>query len=191
MAPAYVAWRRLDVPAHCVANLDALPSHGVWIEADELVAAPRKPYAVRLNLDLDPAWRTRSAWVHVIGPRPWTSLIIERVDDARWAVNGRMRSGLDGCAEIDVAASPLTNTMAIRYLGLAPGEERIIRVAWVDVPSLRVTAEEQGYRRIGPVEGSSGLEAYEFWPVGGRTYRLTVDADALVVDYEDLAERMA
>jgi hypothetical protein len=190
VAPEFVAWRRLDVSSHCVANL-AHPSHGVWIEADELVAGPRKPYALRMNLDLDPAWRTRSAWAQVIGPRAWTSLIIERVDDARWAVNGRRRSRLDGCVEIDIAASPLTNTMAIRHLGLAVGEEGTLRVAWIDVPSLRVTAEEQGYRRIGPVEDSPGLEAYEFWPVGGRSYRLTVDEDGLVVDYEDLAARMA
>lgn len=115
-------------------------------------------------------------------------------DNARglrgWWVHGRRRRSLDGCVDVDVAATPLTNTLPIRRLGLRVGEEALIRAAWVDVPSLRVSPEEQGYRRVGAIEGSPGLEAWDFWPVGGRTYRLTVDPDGLVVDYQDLAERV-
>lgn len=188
-----VVWRRVDVRSgHCVATLDrhGEAEHGVDIDADELVSEPRRTYALRMSLSLDAAWRSTFAYVHVLGSRPYLSMTMERSGEDAWIVNGRRRPRLDGCLELDIAASPLTNTMAIRRLGLGVGEEAVIRVAWIDVPSLQVTPEEQGYRRIGPVEGSEDLEAYEFWPVGGRTYRLSVDTDGLVVDYQDLAERI-
>ena len=135
-------------------------------------------------LSIDERWRCDFAHVSLISRRPWESLTLERVGHDNWVVNGRRRTSLRGCVELDIAATPLTNTLAIRHLGLEVGHEATIKVAWVDMPSLRVVPVEQGYRRI-------GRDTFEFWPAGGRTYRLTVDSDALVVHYEDFAERIA
>jgi uncharacterized protein len=163
---------------------------GFGLDGHEVVVAPRA-YGVYFGVSLDEAWRTRHVMLGVTSRRLSVGTTLEVDEDGTWWVHGRRRRSLDGCLDVDVAATPLTNTLPIRRLGLRVGEEALIRVAWVDVPSLRVTPEEQGYRRVGRVDGSSDLEAWDFWPVGGRSYRLTVDPDGLVVDYQDLAERIA
>jgi uncharacterized protein len=162
---------------------------GFGLDGHEVVVAPRA-YGVYFGVSVDETWRTRHVTLGVTS-RPVSIGTTLEVRDGSWWVHGRRRRTLDGCLDVDVAAAPLTNTLPIRRLGLRVGEEALIRVAWVDVPSLRVTPEEQGYRRVGRVDGSSDLEAWDFWPVGGPTYRLTVDDDGLVVDYENLAERIA
>jgi hypothetical protein len=192
----YIAWKRLDVPlGYGAATVDwgrGEPEGADLgsMDAVEFIQERRRSWGVRIWLSVDEAWRCDFALVNVLSRRPWESLTVERDGDMNWVVNGRRRRSLHGCVELDIAATPLTNTLAIRQLGLKVGEEAMINVAWVDVPSLRVTPVQQGYRRIGPIQGSDGFEAYEFWPVGGRTYRLTVDADALVVEYEDFAQRL-
>jgi uncharacterized protein len=179
--PRFVTWQRTDVRGLGTARLDR--GRGWELDAHEIVKA-RTPYAIYYGIELTDDWRTVYVSLGVTRRAASLGMSIEvDVDTAAWWVNGRRRRALDGCIDVDVAATPATNTIAIRRLGLRVGQEAIIKVAWVDVPSLRVTPEEQGYRRI-------GRETYEFWPVGGRTYRLTVDADALVVDYEDFAERI-
>jgi uncharacterized protein len=193
----YIAWRRLDVETgYGGATVEwgrGTPDgddQGM-IEAVEFVRHGRRSWGLAAYLGLDDRWRCDFAHLNVMTRRPYQSVTIERAGNEAWVVNGRRRRALDGCAELDIAATPLTNTLAIRRLNLDVGREQTVRVAWVDVPSLRIESVEQGYRRIGRVKGSDGLEAYEFWPVGGRTYRLSVDADGLVVDYEDFAERIA
>ncbi len=166
-------------------------SDGNRLSAHEIVVG-RSTYGIFYGVDLSAAWVTQHVSLDV------TSRAIDHgtgidADPAtrRWWVSGRRRRALDGCIDVDIAAAPATNTIPIRRLGLEIGQEAVIRVAWVDVPSLRVVPAEQGYRRVGPIDGAAGLEAYEFWLVGGRTYRLTVDSDGLVADYQDLAERIA
>ncbi len=191
-----VAWRRLDVEGVGVARLDSYgdDDDGLQIYADEVVIAGRRSHATRIDIDadigIDGRWLTRFAWIHVIGPVPWRSLQLERAGPDTWRVNGRRSRRLDGCVELDVAATPLTNTFAIRNLGLQIGEERTISVAWVDVPSLRLSVEAQSYARIGPTRDHPGLEAWEFATAAGRRYRLTVDPDGLVSDYEGFATRV-
>lgn len=183
-----VSWRRTDVEGLAMARLDE--SDGWGLDAHEVVVG-RSPHAVYYGIELSDEWLTRYVSLGVTSRtiNHGTSLEVDP-DTGAWWVSGRRRRALDGCVDVDIAAAPATNTIPIRRLGLAIGEEAVIRVAWVDVPSLKVVPAEQGYRRIGPVSGSVGLEAYEFWPLGGRTYRLSVDPDGLVVDYEDFATRI-
>lgn len=186
--PRFVMWQRTDVRGLGTGRLEHLDGWG--LDAHEIVAG-RSPYAIYYGVSLTEDWRTTYVTLGITRRAISVGTTME-VDVARseWWVSGRRRRALDGCIDVDVAATPATNTISIRRLALEVGEDAIITVAWVDVPTLRVTPVQQGYRRIGPIEGSDGLEAYEFWPVGGRTHRLTVDADALVVDYEDFAERL-
>ncbi len=179
--PRFVTWRRTDVHGLGTGRLDH--GDGWELDAHEIVTG-RSSYAISYGIELTDDWRTEYASLGLTRRAVsfGTSIDVNPVS-AEWWVSGRRRRALDGCVDIDVAATPATNTISIRRLGLKVGQEAIIRVVWVDVPSLRVVPVAQGYRRI-------GHDTYEFRPVGGRTYRLTVDADGLVIDYEDFAERL-
>jgi len=179
--PRFVTWQRTDVRGLGTARL--VRDDGWALDAHEIVTG-RAPYAIYYGIDLTEDWRTDYVSLGITrrATSYGTSIEVDP-DRAAWWISGRRRRALDGCVDVDIAATPATNTISIRRLGLKVGQEAVIKVAWVDVPSLRVVPAEQGYRRI-------GRETYEFWPVGGRTYRLTVDADGLVVDYEHFAERI-
>ena len=55
---------------------------------------------------------------------------------------------LDGCIDVDISTTPLTNTLPVRRLRLAPGQSAEIQVGYVDVPTLTIRAVLQSYTRI-------------------------------------------
>ena len=89
--------------------------------------------------------------------------------------------------DIDVAATPLTNTPALRRLELARGASAEITVPWVDIPTLAVTPEVQAYDRLDPIDG---VDRYRFRTPAIRGLILSVDPDGLVRDYEGFAVRV-
>ena len=56
--------------------------------------------------------------------------------------------------DVDVQWSPLTNLMPMRRLGLdRAGSNGTFTMAWVSVPSLAVTLDEQRYTLLGVDDG--------------------------------------
>ena len=87
--------------------------------------------------------------------------------------------------DVDIAATPLTNTFPIRRLAhLTVGERAASGVAWVDVPALGVTRVDQTYERLGDQDGRARWRYSD--PVHGGL-EPTVDTEGLVVDYERFA----
>lgn len=98
---------------------------------------------------------------------------------------GRALSDLAGCIDVDLSATPFTNALPIRRLGLSRGERRTIRVVYVDVPSMRFTAVEQAYTCLVPMK----RYRYEGLSTGFKA-EFDVDGDGLVVDYPGLFARV-
>jgi hypothetical protein len=103
----------------------------------------------------------------------------------RWG--GEPVPELDGCIDVDVSATPFTNTLPIRRLGLRPGESEELLVAYIRVPELLVGLERQRYGCLG-VQADGGLYRFEALP-SGFTANLPVDSDGLVIDYPRLFRR--
>lgn len=152
------------------ARLTALPDG--WCLAAEV---PGADTAVTVEVDRD--WRTRRAEVETAGHRRLLTA------DARgtWWVDGTAAPHLTGTLDVDVEATPLTNTLPIRRL-LATGlEQAELTAAWVRVPGEGVEPLPQRYERTGPdrwryASASSSAE-------------LTVDEHGLVATYGDLWQR--
>jgi hypothetical protein len=183
-----VAWRRTGEPSgHSLGVVSAVGKrfvgHG-W----EVVAGEHEAWAVHFMFEADGAWRTRSTTIDLTDAIGTRRLTLRSDQRRRWTVDGRRRPELDGCLDVDVAATPLTNTLAIRRLGLAPGEHAEIRVAWIDVPGLDLEVVAQRYTRL---ETAGDVDHYEFRALpSGRRYLLSVDAQGLVVDYEGIWTRV-
>jgi uncharacterized protein len=104
---------------------------------------------------------------------------------AEWIdAEGVPQASLRGCIDVDLTATPFTNTLPIRRLRLQEGERHVIRVVYVQVPSLAVRAAEQAYCCIEPNRRYryDGLDTH-------FTAELTVDADGFVLDYPGLFKR--
>jgi len=95
-----------------------------------------------------------------------------------WLVDGRERGDLAECVDVDIEASPVTNTLPIRRARLKEGQKADLIVAWVRFPSLEVVSARQSYERLSSrnyMFRSSGFAA-----------RLKVDAFGLVTQYGNL-----
>lgn len=181
------AWSRTDVPEGLGLGTLLTRPDGYCLEAGETVVEGNERFFTRFTVRTDLAWATREVRVEVVTAQGTaTELLMAR--GGHWTDgDGRHRPELVGRQDVDVAATPLTNTLPIRRLGLRPGEHRDIAVAWIDIPSLRVRRVRQGYTRH-PAEG--GLDHYTYRdPLHGE-YRLSVDGDGLVVDHERFARRL-
>ena len=101
-----------------------------------------------------------------------------------WVVDGERRPDLANAIDLDITATPATNFLPVRRLGLAVGQRADIEVAWVQVPSLEVKLGRQRYTRTGP-------RAYCYESRDDDFRRpLTVDDDGLVLSYPGLFERI-
>ncbi|MFD0776801.1 putative glycolipid-binding domain-containing protein [Streptomonospora algeriensis] len=181
-----VAWSRVDVSAGLGVGALLAETGGFRLEAGETVAGAQGRFSTRVTVQADLAWCSRSARVEVLSSGGASAVVLERRAGG-WSVDGLRVPELDGCLDVDVAATPLTNTLPIRRLGLGPGEYRDVFAVWVDVPSLRVRRLGQRYTRLFPARGR---ERYEYRDSANGAFVLSVDSDGLVVDYEGLAVRV-
>jgi hypothetical protein len=174
-----VLWQRLDAPGHESARLSSEPSG--WRLAGTAVFA-HEDRACRLSYAVvcDARWHTISAevegWVGDV-----TVAISINADAARtWRLNGVDCPAVAGCVDVDLNFSPSTNTLPIRRLGLAVGDEAPVYAAWLRFPSFTLERLDQVYRRTGPT-------TYRYQSGGGEfSAEIEVDEAGLVTTYPGL-----
>ena len=176
-----------EARGHSVARCEAVD--GGWLfHATEVLVAADEVLACCFRVRLDDRWQTVTADVTAVAAAGELTLALVADESRRWTVDGVHRPDLDGCIDVDVAATPLTNTVPIRRLdGLGVGQPVTSPVAWVDVPGLGVTQVEQTYERL---PDRDGLAAWRYSDPNHGSFTLTVDDDGLVVDYEGFARRV-
>ena len=101
---------------------------------------------------------------------------------------GQRLAALVGCIDVDIAATPFTNTLPIRRLALEPGESAEIKVAYITIPELSFSTAMQRYTCL-EAQAQGGRYRYESLS-SGFTAEITVDAAGLVVDYAELWKRL-
>jgi len=94
---------------------------------------------------------------------------------------GRRLPELDSCTDLDIAATPFTNTLPIRRLGLRPGAAAEIEGGYIAVPVLRISRARQRYTFL-RADPDRGVCLYENDQNGFRG-ELPVEADGVVLDY--------
>ncbi len=181
-----VMWSRLDTPS--MEHLALIMRHDEAV-ADGIVLGVENDAAFRLRYKLrcDSRWRVRRVEVNFVDGGRGLSLTAN--GEGRWFdESGAAVPALDDCVDVDITATPLTNTLPIRRLALRQGESADIKVAYVTIPDLRVTPDEQRYTCL---ETDAAGGRYRFEQMGsGFTAILQVDADGLVEDYSELFKRV-
>ena len=200
--PTALLWHRLDAPGAEQALLS--DRTGLHARGTVLSASPI-PFSCRYELHTDESWSTvrfeasaegagflRQTRLERAAGR-WRVTASEQGDlDAALVAAGHPRAGLPGTDEpirlveavdIDLLASPLTNTLPIRRLELGsavPGTTHTIVAAFVLLPSLEVIPSTQTYTVLGP-----GQIRYAS---GSFTADLSVDERGYVTHYPGLAD---
>lgn len=155
------------------------------ITADGLVITPAAdPAGLRYRLVLDTLWRVRDVRAEIIGGH--RRLALSSDGEGSWTDGeGVDLPHLAGAIDVDLSASPFTNTLPIRRLGLAPHQSADIVCAYVQVPDLDVFADPQRYTR----RAAAGRWLYESRDSDFRC-EIGTDADGLVTDYPGLFRRI-
>lgn len=157
------------------------------IIADSVVFASREvePARTRYRAEMDLDWRIRGIAVMVEhAGEADRSLNLRSDGDGHWRDGaGTALPEFDGCLDIDISATPFTNTLPIRRLNLQPGQVEPIKVLFIHVPTLEIESWDQRYTGLTP-------ETVRYESVGTDFRReLTIDGDGLVVDYPGLFSR--
>lgn len=148
--------------------------YGPRLDGEAMFVHEERPFRVSYRLDCDAGWRTRELTVAVGG----SGRLGLRSDGAgNWTdtVAGRPMPELEGCVDVDLTCTPLTNTLPIRRLGLSPGAARDLNVAYVELPEVTVRPVMQRYTCV---------RADEYlYESGSFRVSLPVDEHGLVLDY--------
>lgn len=171
-----IVWQRLDRPGLEHVALEVRPDF-VRAEGFVLLQLDAGLVQLRYTLACDGAWRTERIDLALTIGAVERTLDLRRDAQGNWTANGAARPDLAPCFEIDLAATPLTNTLALKRLGLAPNAPKTLRAAYIAIPELQVRVDEQEYTTLSPTKFryrglSTNFEA-----------EVTSDADQLVVDY--------
>ena len=147
------------------------------------------PWVVDYRLRVDDRWRTRSAEVTARSRLGSRTVRLEHDGAGRWLLDGVACELLDGCLDVDLEASSLTNTFPVHRFFLAPGTARPVSTpaAFVRAQTVSVERLEQSYRRL--PDGPDGSRFDYAAPVFDVSCVIAYDASGLVLDYPGLALR--
>lgn len=161
------------------------------IVADGLVLRHHQGNGLRLRYHLrcDADWTPRELRVESLGASTKT-LHISADGSGHWFdADGKSIDSLNGCIDVDIMATPFTNTLAIRHLNLSPGMSQTIDMVFVSIPDLQVQRAAQRYTCLSR-DGEQSRYMYESLSSGFKA-ELWVDSARMVRVYEGQWERVA
>jgi hypothetical protein len=146
-------------------------------------------WLVRFVIDLAAGWTTRAARVVARSVAGMHELRLDADGAGGWEINGAAAPELDGCLDVDLESSALTNAFPVRRLGLQVGERADAPAAYVRAFDLAVERLEQRYVRL---DDDDNRQRYHYSALAfDFECELVYDASGLVVDYPHIARRAA
>jgi hypothetical protein len=183
--PAQSAWRLLGVHDGFEIVRFAPQEQGLALTGVSLGIEKGIAWHLRYCITLDTGWHTQEA---VIETAEGIHLHLETDGAGHWMVNGHPRHDLEGCLDVDLKASVMTNTVPIHRLALEAGQLAGLCAAYVRTETLQVERLEQSYQRIGDTDG---LPCFDYQaPRFGYHQVLRFGSDGLIIDYPGIGSRV-
>lgn len=181
-----ILFRSLSAPAF--EHVRVTTDHPGWMVFDSMLVREQGETVLRggYTLIVDYDWRTLELRVMCESePGAMQALHLLADGDGHWTdAQERPIPSLDGVIDVDIAWSPLTNTLPIRRLDLGEGAEVLVPVAYIAMPSLALSRKDQTYQR-------RGENQVRFTAEGGTfSADLRVDGNGVIRMYPDLFERI-
>ncbi len=163
------------------------------IVADSIILGvqEQKPFRIHYEIRCNAQWRLQSVHVNLLdGSSQSLYLFID--EEGTWTTEGgEIISSLQGCLDVDISATPFTNTLPIRRLALQQYSIATLNMAYIAIPQMQVEVTEQRYTCL-DVTPAGGRYLFESLRNGTSTFsaELPVDEDGLVLDYPGLFRRV-
>jgi hypothetical protein len=147
------------------------------------------PWAVEYAIQVDGAGATRGAQISGRSAAGSSSTVLEADGAGHWLVDGENAPRLDGCFDVDLESSAMTNALPVRRLGLAVVARAAAPAVYVRAVGLAVDRLEQTYLRT---PGEAASQSYDYTaPAFDFECRLIYDQSGLVLEYPGIAVRVA
>jgi len=185
--PRHAAWRHRGARAGFEVVFFGNREDGCLIQGCTAAIEDGTPWAVEYAIELDGAGATRSARISGRSAAGPGARLLEADGAGRWLVDGEPAPQLDGCLDVDLESSAMTNALPVRRLALAVAARASAPAAYVRAAGLAVDRLEQTYLRA-PGQGARELYDYAA-PAFDFGCRLTYDQSGLVLDYPGIATR--
>jgi hypothetical protein len=172
-------WRAVEGVGAQVFRVRRTPGGHVALGA---IAMPEEDGGIGLEvtIELDANWLVRSAYIEASDGR---ELALDHDGAGSWIKNGVAALDLAGCMDIDLSASPITNTLPVRRLPWRKGQGRACLMAYIKAPELQVFKNGQRYTCLGD-------RRFRFEDLDGSfTDDIAFDANGLIAEYPQLFHR--
>jgi hypothetical protein len=162
-------------------------SDGCRIEGWTTAIEDGATWAVEYTIEVNAAWVTRSARIRGRSAGGLCSTLLEADGAGHWVIDGEPVPSLDGCLDVDLEASAMTNALPVRRMGLPVAATAAAPAAYVRAVGLTVGRLEQTYVRA---TDESTCQRYDYAaPAFNFRARLIYDQAGLVLDYPGIAVR--
>jgi hypothetical protein len=176
-------WSAWDGCEAGLEHVDVRPADGGLTMSGVIIGQKEgAKFGLHYRLKVDSTWRTRILHLQTTSGH---TLDLESNGQGTWTENGKPQPELQGCIDVDIQATPLTNTLPIRRLEWEAGQAVDIRLCYIAVPDLAVSLRTQRYTALMP----GSLFQFESLDSGFMT-DLPVDENGFVVDYPELFKRL-
>jgi hypothetical protein len=185
--PSTACWQHREARSGFEVAYFQAAGSGWIIEGTTAAVEDGQTWVVTYRIELDAAWVTRTARIGARTVAGSRETRLESDGYGRWLVNGAPAPDLDGCLDVDLESSAMTNTLPVHRLDLPAGAQAAAPAAYVRALDLTVDRLEQTYLRIAD-QGAHHQYHYSA-PAFGFTSRLVYDENGLVIDYPGIALR--
>jgi uncharacterized protein len=185
--PKAAAWQHCDARTGFEVVYFEPRGHGYQIEGCTTAIEDGQPWMVSYAIEVDANWATQHARIMGQSAAGTRHTVLEAARDGRWRVDGNVAPDLDGCLDVDLESSAMTNALPVHRMGLQLGVKASAPAAYVRAVGLGVERLEQEYLRIADENSHQryaySASAFQF------TARLVYDASGLVLEYPGIAVR--
>jgi uncharacterized protein len=188
--PPAAAWRHLCAREGFEVVFFHAEPDGYRFEGHSTAVEEGQAWGIRYILSVDANWRTRSAHIFghsILGKH---ELRLEGDGSGGWRVNqGPAPPEVAGCLDVDLEASAFTNALPVHRLRLSVGQRADAPALYVRALDLSVERLDQTYARL---KDDGDHSRYHYTgPRFNYEDQLIYDSSGLVLDYPDLAVRVA
>jgi uncharacterized protein len=187
--PAMAAWQHRETRTGFEVAYFRRADDGYRIDGCTTAVENGQAWAVTYAITADSTWTTRRAQITAQSAAGPGQVLLEADGAGHWLVDGQAAPHLDGCLDIDLESSAMTNALPVHRMSLSAGGHATAPAAYVRALDLAAERLEQVYTRLTD-EGSQQRFDYAA-PSFNFRCELTYDDSGLVLDYPGVAARAA
>jgi uncharacterized protein len=187
--PETAAWSHRDARSGFEVVYFQRLGDGHQIDGCTAAVEDGQTWFVEYGITLDAAWITRRARVTSRSASGRRSVLLEADGAGHWLVDGEAAPHLDGCLDVDLESSAMTNALPVHRMALPVGGRAAAPAAYVRAADASAERLEQEYLRA---TDQGAHQRYDYAaPAFEFACRLVYDESGLVLSYPGISVRAA